>query len=154
MRLLLFSLIVFCSSCGAIEAELQNAIAYGEIQELNEFSPDIDKQLFIRLYQAPEYKENCFKETHGVCQYKYFLSVSTFDEYPQTNIYTLKTIGEVVDVKWSFAKAVDTALIDITMSKYTAEALKNNKGLVNTKTLVHLVITPARMSESLAELSN
>lgn len=154
MKYLIFSLLFICSSCYAIDAELQKAISFGEIKELNQYSSNVEKQLFIRLYQAPIHKENCFMETHGVCQYKYFLSVSTFDEYPETNIFELKNEGEITDIKWSTSNQVDTALISLTANKYTAEALKNNKELKNSKVTIKLVITPKELKETLTSVSN
>lgn len=153
MKYLFFALMVTCSSCYAIDPDLQKAISFGEIKELNQYSSDVEKQLLVRLYQAPIYKENCFKETHGICQYKYFLSVSTYDEYPETNIFELKNTGEIIDVKWSLSNKVDTAVISMTVNKYTTEALKNNKDLKNGKAIINLVITPTKLKESLTSVS-
>lgn len=154
MKFLVIVFAVFCSSCSALDTALQNAISFGDITELNKYSPEVDKQLFIRLFQSPVYVNNCFKETHGVCKYKYFLSVSTFDENPETNIYTLSTNGEVDKVTWGESADIDTAKIGLVVNKYTQAALNNNNELVNEKLIVNLVVTPKQISESLISQSN
>ncbi len=100
MKVFLLVSILLLSACKTISNELQSAVAFGVIEELNKLDPDVEKQLLLRLYRAPVYVEGCFKETHGICQYSYFLSVSTFDEYPETNIYKLKTKGEITKIMW------------------------------------------------------
>jgi hypothetical protein len=147
VKLLLITLAVFFSSCSALDSDLQNAISYGEIRDLNKYTPEVDKQLLIRLFNSPVYVENCFKETHGVCQYKYFLSVSTFDEYPETNIYFLKTLGEIGKIEWVPTSDVDTAKLELVINRYTRAALSNNNELVNTISIVNLVVTPIEINE-------
>ena len=89
MKFLLSLLAVFLTSCSSINYQLKNAISYGEIVELNKYSQDVEKQLIVRLFRSPIYKKNCLKEIHAPCQYKYFISVSTYDENPETNIFSL-----------------------------------------------------------------
>jgi len=154
MKYLLFSLLFLCASCSnakGIDLELQKAISFGPIQDLNEYSDEIDKQLFIRLFRAPIYVQDCFLETNGICQYKYFLSVSSFDEQPETNIYSLKVVGEITNISWSATDEIDTAVINLTVNKYTSAALKNNKDLKNELKNINLVITPKEIIESKAQ---
>jgi len=80
MKFFLGLSLLFLLSCAHTNKSLEAAISYGEIKELNNYSKDIDKQLFIRLLRSPVGENSCFEETGGVCQYQYFLSVSTFDE--------------------------------------------------------------------------
>ncbi|WDE08802.1 hypothetical protein SG34_033455 [Thalassomonas viridans] len=154
MKILLIALLAFCSSCSALDSDLKSAISYGEIKGLNKYTPEVDKQLFIRLFNAPIYQDNCFKETHGVCQYKYFLSVSTFDEYPETNIYLLKTLGEIDKIEWLPTSDVDTAKLKLAINSYTKAALSNNNKLVNTKSIISIVVTPVEINESLTNMPN
>jgi len=159
MKYLLFSLVFLCASCSnaneidakGIDLELQQAISFGPIQDLNEHSDEVDKQLFIRLFRAPLYVQDCFLETNGICKYKYFLSVSSFDEQPETNIYSLKAVGEIADISWSATDKIDTAIINLTINKYTSAALKNNKELKSELKNINLVITPKNIIESEAQ---
>ena len=127
--ILLFTL--FASGCASLDNDLKNALAFGERQELNEYSPNIDKQLLVRLYSSPIYEENCFIETHGTCKYNYFLSVSTFDEYPETNIYKLKNKGEIIEVNWKHTDDIDSVELDLVFNQFSMSALENNAALIN-----------------------
>jgi len=142
MKYIIVAFALLCSSCGTINNQLKEAISYGEIKELNNYSPEIDKQLIVRLFEYPVYTEHCFKETQGICQYNYFLSVSTYDEQPETNVYSLDVRGEIQDTSWQAIEAIDTAKINFTINKYTQDALNNNSNLVNEKRNVLVVVTP------------
>ena len=126
------------------------AVAFGEINELNELSQDVDKALFIRLFQNPIYEDACFEETHGICKFEYFLTVSTYDEYPETNIYTLKQQGEIKSIEWLNTNELDTAILKFTMQPYTQAAYDNNSKLVNDDLTVKLRLTPNEFDESLS----
>lgn len=147
MKAVLLSVLLLLVSCASINKELESAISYGEIKELNEYSSEIEKQLYVRLYQSPIYKEGCFKETHGVCQYSYFLSVSTFDEYPETNIFPLSNVGEITDIEWRNSEGVDTAVIDFTIQQYTKAATANNPDLMSSTSVVRVTVTPKSIEE-------
>ena len=69
--------------------ELSTAMAYGTIKDLNDIDHKIEKDLLVRLYQVPILGEECFVETHGICRNNYYISVSTYDEYPETNVFKL-----------------------------------------------------------------
>lgn len=149
MKLLLLFFTIVVSGCVSLNNDLQNAIAFGDIHELNSYSPNIDKSLLVRLYSSPEFKENCFVETHGVCKYNYFLSVSTFDEHPETNIYRLKTEGEFVSVNWKKSEDIDTAELDLVLNQYSTMAIKNNTSLNNQKQRVRLKANVFEIFESI-----
>lgn len=153
MRILTLALIVFCSSCSTLDPVLQTAISYGEIRDLNKYTPGVDKKLLVRLFHAPIYLEDCFKETHGICQYRYFLSVSTFDEYPETNIYALDTAGEIEKIKWVPSPDIDTANLELFVNSYTKDALINNSDLVNNSVTVNIVVTPKEIEESVVDVA-
>ncbi|MBB5321629.1 hypothetical protein [Marinobacter oulmenensis] len=147
MRLLLFFVITLLTSCVSYNSEFSKAASYGQIQELNSFSPDIDKSLFIRLYQSPVYGEDCFVETHGVCQYQYFLTVSTYDEYPEINRYELAKKGEITNIEWVPDDRMDSATIEFQFRKYTEEALANNASLSADPQTYRVKITPSDIEE-------
>lgn len=147
MKLFLIAITLLTASCQTINSNLQNAIAFGVIEDLNKLNPEIEKQLLLRLYRSPVYREECFKETHGVCQYNYYLSVSTFDEYPETNIYELKTKGEITEITWLDATEIDSARLNITFNRYTSHALKNNGDLSKQPNSVQLEVSTKKISE-------
>ena len=154
MRFIYVIVVLLFASCSLLENDLRNAISYGEIIELNEYTDSVDKQLFARLYRSPVFQNDCFKETHGVCQYQYFLSVSSFDEYPETNIYRISEKGEIGKIEWIDSPEIDTAIIEITINKYTKEALVNNADLPPEFSLLRITVTPKHMEESLTRLAN
>lgn len=79
----------------------------------------------------------------------YFLSVSTFDEYPETNIHRLKTKGVIVNLNWENDTAVDSAKLNLVFNKYTSEVLKSNNLLQNKEEIVTITVTSSRISESI-----
>lgn len=148
MKIFIIVSFLLLSGCSGLNSELQNAIAFGEIKELNQLDSKVDKQLLLRLYRSPLHHKGCFVETHGVCRYTYFLSVSTYDEYPETNIYKLKSQGEIVSVSWKKATTIDTANLKLILNSYTNEALKNNKALKNVEKTVHIKVSAVGIKES------
>lgn len=154
MKFALLSVLFLLVSCAPINKELESAISYGEIKELNQYSSEIEKQLYVRLYQSPIYKQDCFKETHGVCQYRYYLSVSTFDEYPETNIFPLSNVGEVTGIEWQDSKEIDTAIIDFAINNYTKAATANNPNLTSRANVVRITVTPKSIEEALTKSSS
>ncbi len=147
LSVMLTFMLVSCTTSTSVNKEFESAISYGEIIELNQYSSEVEKQLFVRLYQSPIYKEGCFQETHGICKYRYFLSVSTFDEYPETNIFNLNEVGEITAIEWQDSGDIDTATIDLTMEKYTKMATQNNPNLVDKPIVVRVTLTPKSMQE-------
>lgn len=137
------------SSCGTITGDLQKALAFGKIKELNQLSEGVDKQLLLRIYEAPLHQDGCFSETHGICQYQYFISVSTFYENPETNIFRIKTNGEIVNIAWIEESEIDTARIRLTINEFTKSALANNTTLKNEKKIVQLIVDANRIIESI-----
>jgi hypothetical protein len=148
MRFFILLVIIITSGCASLDNDLQNALAFGDIKELNEYSVEIDKQLLIRLYSSPIHKENCFLETHGTCKYKYFISVSTFDEYPETNIYKLQNEGEITDINWIDTSDIDSAELNLVFNQFSVAALKNNNTLINHQKIVHIKANSSDISET------
>ena len=148
MKIFLIFGFVLLSGCSSLNGELQNALAFGEIKELNQLDTKVDKQLLLRLYRAPLHQKGCFKETHGVCRYTYFLSVSSYDEYPETNIYKLKNQGEIISIDWENTTTIDTAKLKLTFNRYTNEALKNNKTLKNIRKTIYINVNATNIKET------
>ena len=142
MKYLFFLSIIFFSACSTINSDLKYAMSFGEIIDLNEYSNNIEKQLFVRLYRSPIYNDNCFDGISGVCQYKYFVSVSTFDEYPDTAIYALSVHGEMLDIKWFEATKIDSAVIEFKINTFTKNALDNNPDLKSDVVLLRIEVSP------------
>jgi len=151
MKLFLGFSLLFLLSCTQNNKLLEAAIAYGEINELNEYSENIDKQLFVRLLRAPIAENQCFVETEGVCQFRYFLSVSTFDEQPETRVFTLLLKGEVVDTQWLASPEIDTATMIFTLNQYSTYAVANNPGLIQNQKNVKVQVNLKSLTETTLE---
>jgi hypothetical protein len=122
-------------------------MAYGTMKELNNIDPDIEKDLLVRMYQVPILGESCFIETHGVCRNNYYLSVSTFDEFPESNVFKMNIVGEVTEIHWFRENKHDYVEIGFTLNKYTKEALENNNSLVNVQSEVLVKLEPSSYVE-------
>jgi hypothetical protein len=131
MRVLSIIFVLFLSACSTTDNnnQLKEAMAYGTLIELNKFDEHIQKEMLIRLYEVPNNSSNCFVESHGVCKYEYFLSVSTFDEYPEVGVFKLSVSGKILNTEWVVVEQPDYAEIVVTYSEYTNEAYENNKTL-------------------------
>lgn len=155
MKKIVLYLSILLASCSVLEQktsieiyDLKAAMAYGKIINLNDYNPNTEKDLLVRLYQVPLLNGGCFEETHGVCQNKFYISVSTFDEYPETNVFQLSVVGEVSDVQWIAEQIYDYVEIQLILSKYTKEALENNKKLTNEKLTILLKLDSKNISET------
>lgn len=106
---------------------------------LNPIDADIEKNLQLRLYRVPISQNECFVETHGICQYEYLLSVSSFDEQPEVNVFKLPLVGEISRIGWRKHSGIDEAVIEVSLNRYSEAALKNNPALRNA-TSQHVLI--------------
>ena len=134
----LFMVLVFLSSCAAVKdsrhqdiATMSKTLALGKMINLNSKSSTLEKDLLVRLYEVPIFENDCFIETHGVCQNEYYIAVSTFDEYPEVNFYRLGQIGELVDFEWLDESISDYVEISFMFRKYRMVAVENNPALLN-----------------------
>lgn len=143
--------IAFITGCrvgdGDIPPDIKHVMAYGTLSELNKLNRGSDADLLVRLYQLPTEDQSCFVETHGVCRYRYYVIVSTFDEQPETNVFKLSHQGEVTGVVWKAEDRPDYAEIELSLNQYTGAALKNNKALKNSTTKLLLKLSPNKMEE-------
>ena len=154
MKSIMFFVCILLSACAGLSQEWQNAIAFGSIEELNKLSPGVEKHLLLRLYRSPYNTKNCFVETHGVCQYEYFLSVSSYDEIPETNIYKLKHKGEITKIEWKRETKNDSAKLSLTFNRFTKEALNNNNSLKSGKNIVQIDVNLEQLVELGIDSSN
>ncbi|NOY72591.1 MAG: hypothetical protein GXP14_09485 [Gammaproteobacteria bacterium] len=97
----------------------------------------------------PIYKNDCFVETHGICQNQYYITVSTYDEYPETNIFKLKYKGVLVDLYWMEDNKVDYVKLMLVLNKYTDDATKNNNSLTNNQIKVLVELTPKNIRQTI-----
>jgi len=123
-------------------------MAYGTVIELNNQDKNIEKELFIRLYQTPATHRDCVTEIHRICQYQYHISVSTFDEYPETNVFELALRGEIINTTWLVVDTHDYAEIEVTYNKFTQKALESDQSLTNVATTKTLKINVNRVTLS------
>ena len=122
------------NSGGQVTPEIEvfkRALAYGTQVDLNKIDAGIEKNLQLRLYRIPLSTNDCFVETHGVCQYEYLLSVSSFDEAPEINVFKLPLVGEITGISWRKHGGIDEAQIELSLSQYSGAAIKNNPALKN-----------------------
>lgn len=127
------------------EKTFKQAMAYGVVTDLNRIETEVDKQLWLKLYRVPLLDGYCFKETHGVCKYQYLLSVSTFDENPEFNVFELPEVGEVIKTEWLKSENIDSASFAFTVRAFTKEALNNNDELAAQERVVHIAVTPEQL---------
>lgn len=147
----LLALLAICSCATNAEERVEiindpllvSIMALSEVTDLNTLQNNIEKNLWVRVYRLPGSQENnCFPESHGICRYKYYISTSQLDDSPDINAYFIGELGEVDEYTWLSTAEVDTAIINIAVNKYTAEALSYNKSLQNIRTNYRLVLKP------------
>lgn len=150
MRLALLTIIAVLAGCdgnnGDMAVGLKTAMAYGKMSDLNK-NANGSADLLVRLYQVPVMDGSCFVETHGVCRYRYYVAVSTFDEQPEMNVFKLSHEGEVTGVVWQTEDKPDYVEVELALSQYTQAALKNNPALKNTTSKLLLKLSPRAMEE-------
>ncbi|NOQ79569.1 MAG: hypothetical protein GQ546_09235 [Gammaproteobacteria bacterium] len=146
MKIIILVAVLLLSACSIqptdSSLELKQILAYGDVIELNSLNKNIDKDLYLRLYRIPYHGEDCFIETHGICKYSYYISVSSFDEYPDINLYKLRSKGEITNINWKKEYKFDYAEIEVDIQNYTIESLKNNSSLSKEKHELLLKISP------------
>lgn len=122
---------------------LAELLILSELKDLNKLQPDTEKKLWVKIYKLPNTKNNkCFPESHGICDYKYYLATSQLDDSPITNVYYLGVLGEIIEYTWKYTDSIDKAIINITTNKYSKDALRYNKSLDNKATNYQIILTP------------
>lgn len=152
MKKLIYSILLLsisCSSSSNILIEkikspmLAELLIFSELKDLNKIQPNIEKNLWVKVYKLPNTEtNNCFPESHGICNYKYYLATSQLDDSPIISAYYLGELGEIIEYKWSQTNTIDEAVINIKTNKYSKEALNYNKSLVNVTINYQIIATP------------
>ncbi len=155
MKLILICSILLLYSCSANSEPIIKKIndpfvvkimASSEIIELNQLQRKIEKNLIVRVYKLSGSEENsCFPESHGICKYKYYIATSQIDENPIVNAYFIGELGEIIQYRWEKTNQIDTAIIDITVNKYTKNALNYNKSLISIEKKYKLIVKPNKI---------
>jgi hypothetical protein len=92
------------------EQTLLNNLAYGQLIELNQYSPGQQRGLMLRLFATPAGDETCGLETGTTCRNKHLITVATFDALPEVQVHTLQAKGEFVKADWVVSKRLKQRL--------------------------------------------
>lgn len=130
---------------------LLDNLAYGQLIELNQYSPGQRKGLMVRLFATPARDETCGLETGTTCKNNHLITFATFDELPEVQVHTLQAKGEFVKADWVVSKTtettVDQAELVLTFREYQRFATRANPTLPKKFFRVNLIITPVRIEE-------
>jgi len=150
------ALVLFVNLSWATEVEEQtllNNMAYGQLTELNQYSPGQQKGLMLRLFATPASDETCGLETGATCKNKHLITVATFDELPQVQVHTLQAKGEFVKADWLVSKTpeitADQAEVILTFREYHRFATRANPKLPKKFFQVRMNITQQGINEIL-----
>ncbi|WP_370261605.1 hypothetical protein [Limnobacter sp.] len=132
---------------------LKRNMAYGDVIELNQYSPGGQKGLMLRLFSTPAHQESCGLETGAACKNQHLITVATFDEIPEVQVHTLGATGEFVKAKWIKTKGdestPDQAELVLTFRQYNRVATRANPTLPKQTYRVGLKITQQGIEETL-----
>lgn len=149
------ALVLFVNSSWATEVgepTLLNNLAYGQLIELNQYSPGQQKSLILRLFATPARNETCGLETGTTCKNNHLVTVATFDELPEVQVHTLQARGEFVKADWVVPKtpetAVDQAELLLTFREYNRFATRANPNLPKKLFQVKLKISQQGIDEN------
>ena len=134
------------------ESTLLNNLAYGQLIELNQYSPGQQKGLMLRLFATPARDETCGLETGATCKNNHLITVATFDELPEVQVHTLQARGEFVKADWVVPKTpektVDQAELLLTFSEFNRFATRANPNLPKKLFQVKLKISQQGIDEN------
>lgn len=135
------------------EKFLMNNLAYGQLIELNQYSPGRQKSLMLRLFATPASDEICGLETGTTCRNKHLITVATFDELPEVQVHTRQAKGEFVKADWLVSKTPETtadqAELVLTFREYHRFATRANPKLPKKFFQVRMKITQQGIYEIL-----
>lgn len=133
------------------EKILATNLAYGQLIELNQYSPGQQRGLMLRLFATPARDETCGLETGATCKNKHLITVATFDELPEVQVHTLQAKGEFVKADWVVSKTpestVDQAELVLTFREYHRFATRANSKLPKKFFRVNLKVTQQGIEE-------
>lgn len=134
------------------EQPLLNNLAYGQLIELNQYSPGQQKGLMLRLFATPARDETCGLETGATCKNNHLITVATFDELPEVQVHTLQAKGEFVKADWILSNTPETtadqAELVLTFREYHRFATRANPKLPKKFFQVNLKITQQGVEET------
>ena len=114
------------------DTDMARVLALSEVMDLNKIKTPFEKNRWVKMYKVPGVGPvDCFPESHGICQYEYYLATSQIDDSPAVNAWNLGRLGEIIDYKWIKTEEVDSAIIIMKVSKYSKQAISYNKKLKN-----------------------
>lgn len=135
------------------EQALSNNLAYGQMIELNQYSPGQQKGLLLRLFATPTRDETCGLETGSACKNKHLITVATLDELPEVQVHLLQAKGEFVKADWVVSKMNETtpdqAELVLTFRQYHRFATRANPKLTKKFDRVSLKVTQQGIEETL-----
>lgn len=135
------------------EQTLTNNLAYGQLIELNQYSPGQQKGLMLRLFATAANEETCGLETSTTCKNKHLITVATLDELPEVQVHTLQTKGEFVKADWLVSKSKeatpDQPELILTFRQFHRFATRANPILPKKFFQVRLKITQQGIKETL-----
>jgi hypothetical protein len=144
-------LVVACggpaSSPSTRAADLERAMAYGRIVELNDIESASEKGLLVRIFQVPILDGDCAPETHRACEHRLFVSVATFDEQPQTNVFDLGIRGEIASARWLPTEVPDGAALALSIQRIARTRGDEDAALDVQMENVRLEVTPTKLVE-------
>ena len=134
------------------EQSIKNNLAYGQLIELNQYSPGQQKGLMLRLFATPARDETCGLESGSTCKNNHLITVATFDELPEVQVHSLQAKGEFVKADWLISKTpekiVDQAELVLTFREYHRFATRANPELPKKFFKVHLKISQQEVEET------
>ena len=107
------------------DSRLARILAEAVIQEIER--PEKASH-YLRLYGVGV-EGDCVPETHWVCEFDYYLAVSTFGSWPKISVYSLGRIGEIVLVEYKQTNPGYQDTIRLTWANYPATVLKRVRTL-------------------------
>lgn len=110
-----------------------------DVQDLDSIAPE-RASVSLHLYRVAE-QGSCIPETHMICNYRYYLAVSDFGEYPDQAVFGLGEVGEIRSIKWLPTDGWGTALLQIEVSNYPEYAYARNPDLVRVTKSFELVVS-------------
>jgi hypothetical protein len=128
-------------------ADLERAMAYGRIVELNDVESASEKGLLVRIFQVPTLDGDCAPEDRRACAHRLLVSVATFDEQPQTNVFDLGVRGEVASVRWLPTEAPDCAALALSIQRIAGATGDGDAARDAQIENVRLEVTPTRLVE-------
>jgi len=149
------AMVLFVNSSWATEVgeqTLLNNLAYGQLIELNQYSPGQQKGLMLRLFATPARDETCGLETGSTCKNNHLITVATFDELPEVQVHSLQARGEFVKADWVVSKTpettVDQAELLLTFREFNRFATRANPNLPKKLFQVKLKISQQGIDEN------